>query len=43
MEKRFDGLKDEVKSQNNRFWTLVLALFVALFGAIAKIWFLPNA
>jgi hypothetical protein len=41
INQRLDDLREQVNKQDNRFWGLFLALFIALLGVIGKVLFFP--
>lgn len=41
INQRLDDLREQVNKQDNRFWGLFLALFIALLGIIGKVLFFP--
>ncbi len=41
ISQRLGDLKEQVDKQDNRFWGLFLALFIALLGIIGKVLFFP--
>ena len=41
INQHLDDLKQQVNKQDNRFWGLFLALFIALLGIIGKVLFFP--
>jgi peptidoglycan hydrolase CwlO-like protein len=42
INQRLDDLKEQIGRQDNRFWGLVVALFVVLLGIIGKVLFFPS-
>ena len=42
IKENLKDIKQQTEKQDNRFWSLMLALFIALFGAVAKVWFFSG-
>jgi hypothetical protein len=43
VEQRLGSLEDKVKAQDNRIWSFLTALILALVGLLAKLAFFPQA
>ncbi|MGB7413824.1 MAG: hypothetical protein WA902_06420 [Thermosynechococcaceae cyanobacterium] len=41
IDQRLGSLEDRFKTQDNRIWSLVVDIFLALFGLLAKVAFFP--
>ncbi|MGB7414677.1 MAG: hypothetical protein WA902_10750 [Thermosynechococcaceae cyanobacterium] len=40
---KFDNLRDDIKGTDNRLWTLIVGVVLALFGLLAKMAFFPGS
>ena len=42
IDQRLESLEQNTKAQDNRLWTLIIGVVLALFGLLAKMAFFPS-